>query len=87
MDFVKRLLASRAQIARVIAVLGTALAALHALPSVTPLLGKLSEAIAAGDPTATIGAVLTLLVGVAGLFDRDKVDRNHAEKVELLKAK
>jgi len=86
METLKRLLASRAQIARAITALSALLASFGLVPDIVPLLGPLADAISRGEPVAVIGAVLTLAVAVFGLFDRDKKDRAHDEVISTLKS-
>lgn len=85
-DFLRRLVSSRAQVARVLVVLSSALAGLGLVPAVVPLLGRLSDAVEGGDPLAVLVALVALVVGLVGLFDRDRRDREHEELVEVLRA-
>lgn len=49
-------------------------------------LNALSEAIAAGNPTAVLGAMFGIIMLVAGIFKRMGVNRQHEEVVKATKA-
>ena len=49
-------------------------------------LNRLSEAIAAGDPVAVLGALFGIVMSVAAIFKKMGVNRRHEELVKVEKA-
>lgn len=84
MNVLKSFFANSAQIAKLIVLVAATLTGLHWLPSITPLLGPLSDAIAAHDYTAIFGDALAIFAAAVALFQGHVEIERHEEKLAMM---
>lgn len=82
METLKRIVASRAQIVRVIGAIVAGMTALGLDPQWIKPLHDLGQAVQQGDAVAVASVLFLGIHMITGILDRDKQDRAHAELMQ-----